>query len=67
MARVRSGKGHATVTEDDGVNYREIAEIMTEMGFKMQHSSAHNYVLRVMRKFAKLMFCLLYTSDAADE
>lgn len=47
-------KGHATVSEDDGGNYREIAEIMTEMGFVMNHSSARNYVLRVMRKFAKL-------------
>jgi len=44
-------KGHATVVEDDGVNYREIADTMTELGFPMNHSSARNYVLRVMRKF----------------
>lgn len=43
---------YATVTFDEGVNYREIAETMTEIGFKMNHSSARNYVLRVMRKFA---------------
>ena len=54
MAAKLEKKGHATVTEDDGVNYREIAEIMSEMGFVMNHSSARNYVLRVMRKFAKL-------------
>jgi len=46
-------KGYATVIEDDGVNYREIAEIMTEMGFIMNHSSARNYILRVMNKFAE--------------
>lgn len=43
---------YATVTFEDGVNYREIAGMMTEIGFKMNHSSARNYVLRVMRKFA---------------
>lgn len=42
--------GYATIDEN-GVNYRDIAETMTEMGYKMNHSSARNYVLRVMRKF----------------
>lgn len=48
--RIKSSS-YATVTEE-GVNYREIADMMTEIGFKMNHSSARNYVLRVMRKFA---------------
>lgn len=39
-------------TVEDGVNYREISDMMTEIGFKMNHSSARNYVLRVMKKFA---------------
>lgn len=43
---------YATVTFEEGVNYREIAETMTQIGFKMNHSSARNYVLRVMKKFA---------------
>lgn len=43
---------YATVGLDEGVNYREIADMMTDIGFKMNHSSARNYVLRVMRKFA---------------
>ena len=43
---------YATVAPEEGVNYREIADMMTEIGFKMNHSSARNYVLRVMRKFA---------------
>ena len=51
--RTKFNKGYATVVEDDGVNYREISEIMTEMGFVMNHSSARNYVLRVMNKFAE--------------
>lgn len=46
-------KGYATVIEDEGVNYREIADIMSEIGFIMNHSSARNYVLRVMQKFAE--------------
>ncbi len=49
----RVDRGYATVAEDEGVNYREIADTMTELGFSMNHSSARNYVLRVMRKFAK--------------
>lgn len=48
----RVDRGYATVAEDEGVNYREIADTMTELGFHMNHSSARNYVLRVMRKFA---------------
>lgn len=46
-------RGYATITEDDGVNYREISEVMTEMGWEMNHSSARNYVLRAMKKFAE--------------
>lgn len=46
-------KGYATVIEDSGINYREIADIMTELGFSMNHSSARNYVLRVMSKFVE--------------
>lgn len=46
-------RGYATVATDEGVNYREIADTMTELGFSMNHSSARNYVLRVMRKFVE--------------
>lgn len=44
-------RGYATVADDEGINYREIADIMTEIGFPMNHSSARNYVIRVMKKF----------------
>ncbi len=47
----KGGRGYATVAGEEGVNYREIADTMTELGFPMNHSSARNYVLRVMRKF----------------
>jgi hypothetical protein len=46
-------KSYASITDSDGVNYREIADTMTEIGFKMNHSSARNYVLRIMSKFAE--------------
>lgn len=46
-------KGYATVIDDDGINYREIADIMSEVGFIMNHSSARNYILRVMQKFVE--------------
>lgn len=44
-------KEYATVRRADGVNYREIAEIMTALGYNMNHSSARNHLLRIMRKF----------------
>lgn len=37
-------------TTDDGINYREIAEVMTRLGEPMNHSSARNYVIKVMLK-----------------
>lgn len=43
---------YATIHADEGDNYREIAEMMTDIGFPMNHSSARNYVLRIMKKFA---------------
>lgn len=46
-------RGYATVMDDEGVNYREIAETMTELGFKMNHSSARNHVIHVMKTFAE--------------
>lgn len=51
----RVDRGYATVAGDEGVNYRGIAEIMTDLGFTMNHSSARNYVLRVMRKFVDVI------------
>jgi len=44
---------YTTVAEWEGVNYREIADTMTDMGFPMNHSSACNHIFRTMKKFAK--------------
>lgn len=52
MKKKKNEHLHATVSHDEGINYREIADIMTEIGFEMNHSSARNYILRIMRKFA---------------
>lgn len=48
-------RGYATVISDDGVNYRDIADTMTELGFPMNHSSARNHVIRIMKLFAKTL------------
>lgn len=45
--------GYATVGADDGENYRTIARLMSDQGHSMNHASARNWMLRVMRKFAK--------------
>lgn len=50
---VKIDRGYATVTANSGENYREIADLMTIMGFPMNHSSARNHVLRIMAKFAR--------------
>lgn len=49
----REKKSRSTAAQDDGVNYRDIAECMTELGYPMNHSSARNHVLRVMCKFVQ--------------
>jgi beta-lactamase class A len=44
--------GYATV-KGVGKGYREISDIMTKDGFKMNHASARNYFIRAMEKLAK--------------
>jgi hypothetical protein len=43
--------GYATVEE--GGDYRSIAEAMTAAGFRMNHSSARNHFLAVMKSIAE--------------
>jgi len=67
---MRVDRGYATVADDEGDNYREIADMMTELGFSMNHSSARNYVLRVMRKFVNALadeWNLKLTEQRVDE
>lgn len=43
---------YATITNDEGVDYRKISREMSKRGWKMNHSSVRNYILRIMQKFA---------------
>ena len=58
---------YSTTLEDDGVNYRNIAETMTALGFPMNHSSARNHVVRVMKKFAAAFAIYVFGKDVTDE
>ena len=58
--------GYATVT-NQGLGYREIAEIMTAEGHKMNHATARNYFLRAMEQLAEPMVQLMDNDRRADE
>ena len=58
-------RGYATVATDEGDNYRDIADVMTELGYPMNHSSARNHVLRIMARFARV-FTAAYDLPADD-
>ena len=55
----KSENGYATVAKDGGMTYKDIAEKMTEKGFKMKHSAARNVLLSAMQKIAHEV-CGLY-------
>ena len=58
--------GYATVT-NLGLGYREIAEVLTSEGYKMNHATARNYFLRAMEKLAEPMVSLAQTKRSAEE
>ena len=58
--------GYATVT-DQGLGYREIAEVMTSEGHKMNHATARNYFLRAMEKLAEPMIQLMDNGRTAED
>ena len=58
--------GYATVTHQ-GLGYREIAEIMTSEGHKMNHATARNYFLRAMEKLATPMVKLMDNGRTAED
>ena len=58
--------GYATVT-DQGLGYREIAEVMTAEGHKMNHATARNYFQRAMEKLAKPMVQLMDNDRSVQE
>ena len=49
----KKDNGYSTVQDHGGMGYREIAEIMTESGDKMNHSTARNIFLKAVKKVAK--------------
>jgi len=59
----KSKFGYATVKQDcDGMDYRTIAEKMTDAGFKMNHATARNVFLKAMKKLAEPI-CEAYKSS----
>lgn len=52
----KAEKGYATVTDFPGaLDYRAIAERMSDDGDQMNHSTARNVFLRAMKKLAQTM------------
>ena len=49
----KSENGYGTSKLFDGMTYHEIADTMRESGFKMNHSTARNIVLRGFCKIVK--------------
>ena len=50
----KSTTGYATTNDiPSGMGYREIAEVMSAEGFKMNHSTARNVFLSSMKKLVK--------------
>ena len=49
----KKANGYSTVQTHGGLGYREIAEVMTESGDNMNHSTARNVFLRAVKKVAR--------------
>jgi len=63
----KSRKGYATIAEIPGaLDYRTIAERMTESGDKMNHATARNVFLSAMRKLAEPIHGLYDLDDSDD-
>ena len=63
----KSSHGYATVKSiEGGLGYREIAEKMTDLGDKMNHSTARNVFLSAMSKMARTA-CKLYGINLNEE
>ena len=61
----KSDHGYSTVAKRGGHGYREIAEIMTDSGDKMNHSTARNVFISSMRKLARAS-CEFYRIPITD-
>ena len=49
----KSQNGYGTTKELGGATYHEVAKVMNEKGYKMNHSSARNIYIKAMMKIAK--------------
>jgi len=49
----KSDNGYATIADLGGKSYHQIAEAMTGMGFKMNHSTSRNVFVAGMSKIVK--------------
>ena len=59
-------KKYVTANDHNGLDYRSIANIMTDDGHKMNHSSVRNYITRGFCKVVKGIsqdYGLKYTDD----
>ena len=63
---IKIERGYATVTDLSGMDYRSIAEKMTEDGFKMNHATARNVFVKGLSKIAREV-CVLYGRDCSPE
>ncbi len=46
-------KIYAQITNSESLKYRDISKLSYKQGWGVNHSSARNYLIRAMRKFAK--------------
>ena len=49
----KSENGYATTTELGGKSYQQIADIMTDRGYKMNHSTARNLCVNGLKKIVQ--------------
>jgi ApbE superfamily uncharacterized protein (UPF0280 family) len=52
VVKAKKHKTYASVVKDDGGDYALIAATMTILGHKMNHVTARNNVIRILKKFA---------------
>ena len=59
-------RGYATVNELGGLDYRSIAESMTDDGFKMNHATPRNVFVKGMSNIAREV-CVLHGKECTPQ
>jgi hypothetical protein len=63
----KSEFGYSTISDlPGGRGYREISEVMTDRGFKMNHSNARNILMSGLSKIAEGV-CSVYGESVNEE